>query len=305
MDLSYEKLKSLTRTSIQSLSPSYLAGLVSGLSNAGLFNWYDKALYESMKHNRPFLHLDNFRNPWQGFQAAIVGRVLSYGMFFPIAESCENFYKSYSDNPEIVRFLSSQSTGMLICLPLAPISAIKYRMWGSHHGYIDTSIKMYHHGGMVPFFQGIVPTLWRDCCWASAFVFTKHHGVELVRSFDFGEGSYAALIKSSCEFSAVTMAGMIATAASSPFNYVRNLVYSSHHSKKIPGVWKSIGILFCEARTQREMSYFGFLQHRLNVGFGTARVAIGMAVSNKIYEYSKSGIDGFQKSDMDICSPSK
>jgi hypothetical protein len=37
-----------------------------------------------VKHKRPFLRIENFAHPWQGFRAAVGQRVLSYGMYFPI-----------------------------------------------------------------------------------------------------------------------------------------------------------------------------------------------------------------------------
>jgi hypothetical protein len=49
-----------------------------------LFCRWDKGLYESVKHGRPFLHRENFTHPWQGFRAAVGQRVLSYGLYFPI-----------------------------------------------------------------------------------------------------------------------------------------------------------------------------------------------------------------------------
>ena len=63
---------------------AFIAGGVAGVANAGLFNWWDKGLYESVRTGRPFLRASNFVRPWQGFQAAIFGRMLSYGMFFPV-----------------------------------------------------------------------------------------------------------------------------------------------------------------------------------------------------------------------------
>mmetsp|Transcript_35338 Transcript_35338/g.45565 ORF Transcript_35338/g.45565 Transcript_35338/m.45565 type:complete len:309 (+) Transcript_35338:85-1011(+) len=298
---------------IKKVSPSYLAGFISGLANAGIFNWYDKALYESVKNKRPFLNLENFKHPWQGFQAAIVGRVLSYGMFFPISESFQTYYGKYiTKNPELLRFISSQSTGVLISLPLAPISSIKYRMWGSKHGYMKTAIEMWKVGGIYPFFQGISPTLYRDCCWASSFVFAKHHSVQFVRK-QFNNttststtrknnhnNSSSSLTKpsisklqSSLEFTAVAFAGAFATALSSPFNYVRNLVYSSHPSINIPSVWKSLHLLLKDFRKQSHP--YHFLQQRLNIGWGTTRVALGMAVSNYIYEWTKDQIQEAQR----------
>jgi hypothetical protein len=49
-------------------------GLLGGISQAGLFNPWDRALYLSVKHNRPFLSGLNFINPYQVRRIAIPAR---------------------------------------------------------------------------------------------------------------------------------------------------------------------------------------------------------------------------------------
>lgn len=47
-------------------------GLIGGITQAGLFNPWDRALYLSVKESRPFLAWDNFSRPYQGFGQAIL-----------------------------------------------------------------------------------------------------------------------------------------------------------------------------------------------------------------------------------------
>ncbi|EWM23565.1 hypothetical protein Naga_101424g1 [Nannochloropsis gaditana] len=42
-------------------------GLIGGVTQAGLFNPWDRALYLSVKYSRPFLSVANFQRPYQGF----------------------------------------------------------------------------------------------------------------------------------------------------------------------------------------------------------------------------------------------
>jgi hypothetical protein len=59
---------------------SFFCGLIAGVAQAGLFNPYDRALYLSVKHKRPFLSSLNFQSPYQGFLQSVGGRALSGGL---------------------------------------------------------------------------------------------------------------------------------------------------------------------------------------------------------------------------------
>ena len=59
---------------------AFLCGLAAGVTQAGLLNPYDRALYLSVKNKVPFLSSANFRSPYQGFFQSIGGRALSSGL---------------------------------------------------------------------------------------------------------------------------------------------------------------------------------------------------------------------------------
>lgn len=60
---------------------SLLCGLIAGVAQAGLFNPYDRALYLSVKHHRPFLDSRNFQNGYQGFAQSVGGRAIASGLY--------------------------------------------------------------------------------------------------------------------------------------------------------------------------------------------------------------------------------
>mmetsp|Transcript_55554 Transcript_55554/g.104235 ORF Transcript_55554/g.104235 Transcript_55554/m.104235 type:complete len:282 (+) Transcript_55554:116-961(+) len=279
---------STAEASTPNLSSSYAAGLIAGLVNAAGFNWYDKGLYEAIKHKRPFLSWKNFQNPWQGFHAAVAGRILSYGFWFPLADSFGTFYTDKLDpdhfHPDLVRVIASQSTSAVLCVPLAPISSVKYRMWGSNHGYLAISKSMWRTGGVACFFHGVAPTLCRDGTWAATFSLTRHRALAWSR-----ESSLNPTERQVVEFSLVTAAGGAATILSSPFNYARNAVYSCHPPATPPTTWAALRILAREVASHQTPIHF--LQQRLGVGWGTLRVAVGMSVSSSVYEASKRLLD--------------
>lgn len=69
-------------------STVFLAGLTSGVAVAGLFNPFDRALYLSVLHTRPFLQPVNWSNPYTGFLQSLLGRTLSGGLYFPLYDLC-------------------------------------------------------------------------------------------------------------------------------------------------------------------------------------------------------------------------
>jgi hypothetical protein len=61
---------------------SLVAGTFSGVVQAGLFNPYDRALYLSVRDQRPFVHVGNFVEPFRGFSQAVVQRTIAGGLYF-------------------------------------------------------------------------------------------------------------------------------------------------------------------------------------------------------------------------------
>ena len=61
---------------------AFSCGLGAGVIQAGLLNPYDRALFLSVKERRPFLHIDNFRRPYQGFLQSVSGRAVRYFLKF-------------------------------------------------------------------------------------------------------------------------------------------------------------------------------------------------------------------------------
>lgn len=86
------------------------------------------------------------------------------------------------------------------------------------------------------------------------------------------------------------IAGCLGTIFSSPLNYIRNVHYATPPGEpRIPGP-KILSNLWSDAMKQgglyERMSY---LQHRLRIGWGTARVGCGMAIGAGVYERCKRG----------------
>jgi hypothetical protein len=119
-----------------------IAGMVSGLFIAGVFNPWDRALYLSVKEQRPFLDRRNFKRPFQGFFQSMFHRTLSGGIYFPLYDIFENpclnyFPESSEVNTIFARALAGNLAGASSGTMLNSLTTIKYTAW-----YHDLSI---HH----------------------------------------------------------------------------------------------------------------------------------------------------------------
>lgn len=106
------------------------SGLISGAVQAVAFNPYDRALYLSITRNRDFLHLDNWRQPFQGFAQAFIQRTLTAGLFFPLEDFCRHLLNPLRISLTLKDVFIGKCAGALNGLILNPISVVKYRMWG-------------------------------------------------------------------------------------------------------------------------------------------------------------------------------
>jgi len=111
-------------------------GLLSGILQAGIFNFWDRALFLSLKENRVFLHKANFSKPFAGMVQSLIQRTLSGGLFFPLediyrqqiiylTDSDSNCNSNGKELTHVQSFLSGLLAGGTLGIILNPASAIK------------------------------------------------------------------------------------------------------------------------------------------------------------------------------------
>ena len=101
-------------------------GFVSGLLQAFLFNPWDRALYLSVKHDRPFLRWANFDSPFGGVLQTVMQRALSAGLYFPMEEiSYEVIKGNFSLAHPVVSLAAGTLAGVLNGVAMNPLSRIK------------------------------------------------------------------------------------------------------------------------------------------------------------------------------------
>ena len=80
------------------------------------------------------------------------------------------------------------------------------------------------------------------------------------------------------------IAACAATLMSSPWNYVRNVQYAVPPGTKHPTAAQALRELLSEAKAKGSTAAaLKHLQERLRLGWGTARVAVGMAFGAQVY----------------------
>lgn len=169
-----------------------LAGLASGVSVAGLFNPWDRALYLSVLHSRPFLRRANFSHPYQGFWQVCVHRTLTGGLYFPLFDAAQPMVReiitkgvgkstSEAEQSALLHFACGNFAGGFSGVVLNGLTAVKYASWAaSQHvphkpppGFLATARSMWSAGGLSPFTKGINATVVRDTIFGGVFALTK------------------------------------------------------------------------------------------------------------------------------------
>lgn len=262
---------------------AFACGLGAGVIQAGLLNPYDRALYLSVKNRRPFLHADNWKQPYQGFLQSVGGRALSGGLFFPL----ETMFKTLSKRSggqhdevdtkvgaQFTNFLVGSAAGSVNALLLNPISAIKYRTWGKDkdRGMMQEARHMWRRAGVSPFFHGCLPTGIRDIVFGGTYTLIRFH---LKDSSWTGEAQWASNMG----------AAAIATVVSGPFNLARNIQFATSSTAVRPSI-ASVLLNLSNKSLRKEglVSRLAYLQNRLRIGWGTLRVAAGMALGQQVYD---------------------
>lgn len=253
---------------------AFVCGLIAGVLSAGMFNPIDRALYLSVKERRPFLKMDNFRRPYQGFLQTVGGRTLQGGFFFPLEHMSKGVMPN-SISPSIASFAAGSCAGAVNAVVLNPLSAIKYRTWGRDdavsRGLVSEARDMFRRGGLRPFCNGMLPTVLRDVIFGGTYTLLRTRTNEFLPPEMHWVGNMGA-------------AG-VATIISGPLNLARNMQYAAKPSEVGQSITEVLIVLRNEIVAEKgTLNKISHVQQRLRIGWGTARVAVGMAFGNHVYD---------------------
>eukprot|EP00658_Telonema_sp_P-2_P048286 TRINITY_DN36733_c0_g1_i1.p1 TRINITY_DN36733_c0_g1~~TRINITY_DN36733_c0_g1_i1.p1 ORF type:complete len:405 (+),score=56.81 TRINITY_DN36733_c0_g1_i1:71-1216(+) len=254
------------RTQLWHLTSGLGIGVVSGCVVTCLLNPWDRALFLSVAHRRPFLNRANFERPYQGIWQTFFQRSLSSGLYFALEDNMRLVFSS--------NLLAGISAGVVCGSVLSPLALMKYQLWG--HPDESRSIPRQfrsnlRHGGPAVFFRGLPATCIRDMLFGAVFTSLRNMKSEPGEKTSFLLNCVAAAL---------------ATTVSSPFNFFRNIQFAVTPSKK-GKTMREIGIKLLREIQGKQSTWEGaaHLQSKLRIGWGTGRVAIGMGMVSQCYEY--------------------
>lgn len=259
---------------------SFVSGLAAGVAQAALFNPFDRALYLSVKNHTKFLNPENFHSPYQGFFQSVGHRALSGGLYYPL----EQFFISLlpaeaaldpGSSGAFYNFLAGTAAGSVNAIICNPVSAVKYKTWGRdvNRGMVKESLEMMRKGGIRPFCNGLIPTIIRDLVFGGTYTLLRF------------ELQYRLQLPSEYQWLSNFMAAALATVVSGPFNLARNVQYATK-SRHVADTVKEVLTQFAHETFERPTLYEKSLhvQNRLRIGWGTARVALGMSFGHFVYD---------------------
>jgi hypothetical protein len=264
---------------------SFVCGLLAGVAQAGIFNPYDRALYLSVTNHRPFLAWENWRSPYTGFFQSIGGRALSGGLYFPLEHLFLRILGQHqptrrcqrSDMDPKYNLLAGTAAGLANAVVLNPVSAIKYKTWGRevNQGMLKEAFGMVKKSGSLrPFGNGLVPTIYRDVVFGACYTWLR---LQIQYSFQLYPHE---------QWKGNLTAAALATVLSGPFNYVRNIQYATSSRDRADGTLQVLRSLAHETGEQPTVArQLYYLQNRLRIGWGTARVACGITFAHGVYDW--------------------
>lgn len=258
------------------------AGALSGLTQTFLFSPWDRALYLSMKDNVAFLDRRNWVEPFRGCTQALAHRTCTTGMWRPLLDvMLPPARRLVGPGQEpTARLLAGNGAGVVNGLALNWISAAKYQMWTNEGNFWETVARMWRQGGVRPFVRGLTPTVGRDAVFGGVFMSCRHWLATVCLGDPDGRADSGSRVG---EVAVTVTAGAMATVASGPLNYARNMQYATPASEQSRTTASLIRELFAEAAV--EPRPVQFLTSRLRLGWGTMRVAVGMGVGFELYRF--------------------
>jgi hypothetical protein len=220
-----------------------------------------------------------------GVFQTVLQRAISAGLYFPIEELSVEILESVTGvYNSVVLFSAGTVAGVANGIIMNPFTRVKYHYWGKvdpgKENFLTTATEILWHGGIRQLFVGTMATVHRDLVFGGVFSLLRHQ--ILPRFFPHTKKKRN---KNETYFTSNLLAGAMATILSSPLNYVRNIHYATPPTSSPQTVIKILEELWKESlKESSSFKSFRFLQHRLRIGWGTARVACGMAVGSKLYE---------------------
>lgn len=254
------------------VAKSFVDGILTGCFSTFIFNPVDKALYEMVRDQKSIFDPSLWRHPYNGVGLALYGRIVGYGIYFSFFDLYKERFKSVSKHQNVNLLIASVSTGLTSVALTHPINLIKIYYWNhkTSLSLLGAGKELYTKWGWKFFLRGLEYTCLRDVLFSTTFFMLSKRNDER-----------PSFIKD-------TIVTSCATAVAAVPNFFRNRHFFDFDERP-----PSIGMMVNEVKVelQKKPQFYqkvNFIFHeRLNVGLGTLRVGIGMAIANQVYNYLK------------------
>lgn len=144
-------------------------------------------------------------------------------------------------------------------------------------------------GGIKLFFVGSTATISRDLIFGGIFALFRN---ELRLVYCNSSSNRKQKSSKKIHFCIDLISASFATILASPLNYVRNMHYATLIHEKPLTIKQHLVLLWKQTLQETELlNRLRFLQRRLYIGWGTARVGCGMAVGSYLYSLCSSNYD--------------
>lgn len=274
------------------LNINLVSGVFTGTFCTGLMSPWDRALYLAVKNQRKFLLSANFTKPYQGLSQAMMQRALFGGVYYVAqGQIRHDFYPYLRDelklNDPTANFAVGVAAGSINGVMTNSTATIKYHCWNHENLNFYTAAKeMWSTGGLPPFIKGTRATVTRDIVFGTTYEVLRHL-LQSVGQKKSDEQTPPQIL----QFVSNGVAAATANVTSSPFNFARSMQYATPPSQAPLSIVKILKNIWQESGKERgNLCRLSFFQHRFQVGWGTARVAVGMALGQKVFDMAREAV---------------
>jgi hypothetical protein len=259
---------------------SLMPALASGAVQAVVFNPYDRALYLRVHHRTLFLDPSNWSHPFQGFGNSALYRTIAGATYLFWQDEATRIILAAKPDIEAKRrrFCVGLMAGAMNGLFLNPMQLVKFRMWASGDSatFGSSFRQLIAEGGPHVLGRGVVVSMLRDVTFGVTYECLRFEQVLLAEN-------------RSTRMAYDCTAGMVASVASSPFNFARNLIFSAPPAGCPLSMTTLLSFLQKETKALPTWgARFRHLNSRLNVGWGTLRVGVGMGAGQLIFRSAQA-----------------
>lgn len=267
------------RTSTSELWSTALPALGSGAIQAVIFNPIDRALFLRVHHRRPLFHIDNWRNPFQGFGNAASYRTLCGASYLFWQANMRDValwaVPGLQSHPVLLQLLIGTAAGSINGCLLNHLQAVKYRMWSDNRGtFSEVATQMWRVGGARVLIRGVGVSVMRDATFGIVY--------ETLRVPQYSKDR-----SHTTQFLLNIIAGAAGSVVSSPINFTRNLIYGAPFNSSPLPARQLLSFLWMEVQGRTLLEKFQHINARLNVGWGSMRVGVGMACGQALFSLLK------------------